>query len=179
MQIVLDKSVKFSDPRFNCSREIPPEAIRSGIFDSFFCNNFRPEADSDVISSVVVEYVGVDFPVNLTVLRVFEPLTSDGRRTTTTTTNDAGGHRSSHKAERHIGDLPKNRNKHYRPISRSRLPYLTLAVNAYFQNCFQNTKYSTCPNGRPEIEHVCFVIVDLSRHYCGDDFDDFVTFKTK
>ena len=31
--LVLDKRVKFRDPSLNCSREIPPEAIGSGIFD--------------------------------------------------------------------------------------------------------------------------------------------------
>ena len=31
-----------------------PEAIRCGIFDSFFRDNFRPEVVSDVISGVVL-----------------------------------------------------------------------------------------------------------------------------
>ena len=34
--IVLDKWVKFRDPRLNSSWEIPPEAVGGGIFDSFF-----------------------------------------------------------------------------------------------------------------------------------------------
>ena len=34
--IVLDKPVKFCGPTLNRSREIPPEAVRGGIFDSFF-----------------------------------------------------------------------------------------------------------------------------------------------
>ena len=33
---VLDKCVKFHDPCLNHSREIPPEAVGGGIFDSFF-----------------------------------------------------------------------------------------------------------------------------------------------
>ena len=30
-----DKRIKFHDPRLNCSREIPSEAVGSGIFDRF------------------------------------------------------------------------------------------------------------------------------------------------
>ena len=38
------------------SREILPEAVRGGIFDScFFRDNFRPEVVSDVIARVVVD----------------------------------------------------------------------------------------------------------------------------
>ena len=33
--IVLDKRVKFGDPRTNCAREIPTEAVGGGIFDGF------------------------------------------------------------------------------------------------------------------------------------------------
>ena len=33
--IVLDKRVKLRDPILNRSREIPPEAVGVGIFDSF------------------------------------------------------------------------------------------------------------------------------------------------
>ena len=33
--IVLDKCVKFRGPSLNCSREIPPEPVEGGIFDSF------------------------------------------------------------------------------------------------------------------------------------------------
>ena len=35
-KLVPDKYVKFRNLRFNRSREIPPEAIGGGIFDSFF-----------------------------------------------------------------------------------------------------------------------------------------------
>ena len=34
--IVRDPPVKFRDLRWNCSREIPPEAVGGGIFDCFF-----------------------------------------------------------------------------------------------------------------------------------------------
>ena len=44
---------KTGHPRLNCSREIPPVAVGSGISDSF-CYNFRPEEDNDVISDVLV-----------------------------------------------------------------------------------------------------------------------------
>ena len=53
--IVPNKPVKFRDPRLNRFREIPPEAVGSGIFNSFFCDNVRLEVDSDVISGVAVE----------------------------------------------------------------------------------------------------------------------------
>ena len=56
---VLDKCVKFCGPSLNCSREIPPEAIGGGIYDSFFRYNFRLEADNDVISDVAVDNVDV------------------------------------------------------------------------------------------------------------------------
>ena len=53
--IVLDKCVKFCDPCLNRSREIPPEAVGGSIFDSFYRDNFRLEAVSDVISSATVQ----------------------------------------------------------------------------------------------------------------------------
>ena len=56
-QIVLEKFVKCGHPRLNRSREIPLEAVGSGIFDSF-CYNFQPEVDSDVISGVAIDFVG-------------------------------------------------------------------------------------------------------------------------
>ena len=58
--IILDKCVKFRDPRLNRSREIPSKAVRDGILDSVFRYNFRPEVENDVISSVAVDYVGMD-----------------------------------------------------------------------------------------------------------------------
>ena len=57
--LVLDTPVKFHDPSLNCSRNIPPEAVGSGIFDCF-PHNFRPQVDNDVISSVAVDSVGMD-----------------------------------------------------------------------------------------------------------------------
>ena len=60
--IVLDMFVKFHDPSLNHSREIPPEAVRGGVFDCF-PYNFRPEADSDVISDVAVYNVDMDVGV--------------------------------------------------------------------------------------------------------------------
>ena len=58
-----DSSVKLRYPRLNRSQEIPPEANRSGIFNSFFYGNFRPEAVSDVIHSFAIECVCMDVPV--------------------------------------------------------------------------------------------------------------------
>ena len=58
--VVLGKPVKFHDHSLNDSREMPPEAVLGGIFDSFVPYNFRPEADNDVISGVAVENVGMD-----------------------------------------------------------------------------------------------------------------------
>ena len=52
--IVPDKFVKFPDPRFSHSREIPSEAA-GAAFWLLFCNNLLPEAFSDVISGVAVE----------------------------------------------------------------------------------------------------------------------------
>ena len=63
--IVPEKPVKFRDPCLNRPREISPEAVEGGIFDSFFRDNFGPEAASDVISGTIVELesIGVDVRV--------------------------------------------------------------------------------------------------------------------
>ena len=53
-------SVKFRDPYLNRSREIPPEAVGGGIFDSCFRYKFRPEVDNDVLSGVAVDYIVMD-----------------------------------------------------------------------------------------------------------------------
>ena len=53
--VLLDKVVKFRDPRLNHSREILPEAGGNGIFDGFFRENFRPEVISDGITGVTVD----------------------------------------------------------------------------------------------------------------------------
>ena len=58
-------SVKFRDPCSKRSREIPPKTVAGSIFEFFFHYNFRPEADSDVLSGVVVDYAGVDVHVKL------------------------------------------------------------------------------------------------------------------
>ena len=58
--LVLDKRVRFHDPGLNRSREIPPKAVRGGIFD---CYNFRPEVDNDVISGIAVDNVGMDVSI--------------------------------------------------------------------------------------------------------------------
>ena len=50
-QIVLEKCVKFGHPRLNCSREILPKAVGSGIFDSFFP---AITSNNDVISGVAI-----------------------------------------------------------------------------------------------------------------------------
>ena len=59
--IVPDKSVKFSDPRTNHSREISPEAV-GGIW-TVFHYNLRPEVDSYDIFNVAVDYVSMDVRV--------------------------------------------------------------------------------------------------------------------
>ena len=61
--IVPEKGVKFGCPRLNHSREIPPEAVGSGLIDSFFRCSFRPEVDNNVSSGVAVECVGADVRV--------------------------------------------------------------------------------------------------------------------
>ena len=63
--IVLNKYVKFSDPSFNSSQEIPPETVWGGIFDSLLRYNFRPEVDCDVISGEPVDNVGMNAHVKL------------------------------------------------------------------------------------------------------------------
>ena len=45
-----------------CSREIEPKAVGGGIFNSF-PQNFRPEVDNSVISSVAVDNVSMDIHV--------------------------------------------------------------------------------------------------------------------
>ena len=42
---VLNKHVKFSDPRLNRYPEIRPEAVGGDIFDRFFFSNFRKYTD--------------------------------------------------------------------------------------------------------------------------------------
>ena len=39
--VVLNKAVKFRDPRLNHSREIRPNVVEGGIFDSGFRDNCR------------------------------------------------------------------------------------------------------------------------------------------
>ena len=50
-------------PCLKRSRQIPPEAVGGGIFDSVFTYNFWPEVDNDVISSVALDYVSMDIHV--------------------------------------------------------------------------------------------------------------------
>ena len=46
-------------------QEILPKAVGSGIFDSFFRYNFRPEVAIDVVSGADVESVCMDVSVKL------------------------------------------------------------------------------------------------------------------
>ena len=62
--VVSDKPVKFGYLCLNRSRQIPPEAVGSGIL-KFFRENFQPEVATDVISSAAVESVSVDVRVKL------------------------------------------------------------------------------------------------------------------
>ena len=78
--IVPTKCVTFRDPvHLNRSGEVRSKAVGSGI-PHHFRDNLRPEAASDVISGVGVEWVGTDNSVNgmiigQTFIRIFEPLT--------------------------------------------------------------------------------------------------------
>ena len=71
------KSVQFRDPRLKCSQEIQPEAVESDIFDGFFHDNFPPEVDSDVLSGVDEELVGMDVHIKFgqAVLKIYDWLT--------------------------------------------------------------------------------------------------------
>ena len=60
---ILEKCVKFRYPSSNRSREIPPEAVGGGRFDSFFA--ITSDRNKDVISGVDVDNVGVDVSVKL------------------------------------------------------------------------------------------------------------------
>ena len=76
--IIVDKCAKlFRDHCLNRSREILPEGVGCGIFDSYFRYNFRPEVDNDAVSGVHVYYVGLDIRVKLGDYR------SNGSRDTT------------------------------------------------------------------------------------------------
>ena len=57
------KCVKCGHPRLNGSREITPDLVGSGIFDSVFRYNLRPEIDNDVISSLSIDCIGIDVQV--------------------------------------------------------------------------------------------------------------------
>ena len=60
LPVVRDKRVKFRDPRLNCSREIPPEAVGGVIYGRLsIVDNFRPEAATDVISGAFVDPIGM------------------------------------------------------------------------------------------------------------------------
>ena len=63
--IVLGKFCKFHDPSSNLSREIPPEAVRCGIFDCFLSYNFRSAVDNHDISGVVVNNAVIDICVKV------------------------------------------------------------------------------------------------------------------
>ena len=54
VRLIVPISVKFCDPCLNRSREFPPVALRGDIFN-IFCDNFRLEAVSDIISGVATE----------------------------------------------------------------------------------------------------------------------------
>ena len=58
------KQLVTSYPRLNSSREIPPEAAWWGIFDGFFCGNFRPKVASDVLSGAIIDPTGEKVSVN-------------------------------------------------------------------------------------------------------------------
>ena len=67
---------------FNRSQEIPPEAVEvDNVVDSFFSTT-SDRKDNDVVSSVAVDYVGMDFHVKFcvfetkTALEIFDGLIS-------------------------------------------------------------------------------------------------------
>ena len=55
--------VKVHGPSSNRSREIPPEAVGGGSFDSCFRHNLRPDVDNDVLSGMAVDNFGMDVRV--------------------------------------------------------------------------------------------------------------------
>ena len=64
--IVHNKRVKFRGPRFNRSRESPPEAVGGVIFGRLSnVDNFRPEVVRYVISGVIVYPTSMDVPIKL------------------------------------------------------------------------------------------------------------------
>ena len=60
-QVVFKKGANYGHPRLNRILEISPEAVGTDIFDSSgFRYNLRPEGDSDVLSDVAIDNVGMD-----------------------------------------------------------------------------------------------------------------------
>ena len=57
--VISDKAVKVRDPHLNPSPESRPKPSEAGLSTVFFRDNFRAEVDSDVISGVSVDLVGM------------------------------------------------------------------------------------------------------------------------
>ena len=103
--ILSDKPVKFGDPRFNLSREIPPETVRGGIFDGFL-SGYLPEVVSAVISGIIIDPTCLKDPVKFGNSR--SNRSRDIRLPHFVTNEDDTGVRwSSHKDKTPYGVLPK------------------------------------------------------------------------
>ena len=93
---------EIGDPRLYLFREIPPEAVGSGIFDRLLnFDNCQPEVDSDVISGVVIKPVkGSDSRSNRSRdIRVPHFVTNDD--------DDTGVRPSSHKGKTPLSTSPQ------------------------------------------------------------------------
>ena len=60
--IALDKHVELMLIARKTSKKLHPKALEAP-FSTVFCHNFRPEADSDVISGAIVEATGMEVRV--------------------------------------------------------------------------------------------------------------------
>ena len=102
-QVVPDNQVKFGDPHFHLSREIPPEVFWGGIFDrSLNFDHCQPQVCSDVISGEVIDPTGVKVRVKFGDSRSYR--SRDIRlphfmRNDNDDGDDAGVRRSSHKGK--------------------------------------------------------------------------------
>ena len=67
--VVCDQHVALRDLRLHRSREIPPEAVGGGSSSFLFRDNFGPEVDSDFMSGVDVEHVGLDVDIVIRLVR--------------------------------------------------------------------------------------------------------------
>ena len=91
--VIPDNRGKFGNPCINLSREIPPEVILDGIFDSFFRCSFRREVASDVLSRMADQDVDVDVCANFDDCRLKPSVASFSASYRTSITSDRYGSR--------------------------------------------------------------------------------------